>query len=64
MVTGWGRAHRETGISKTWPENLQERCWKLFFSVWFVYLSLVIYLVFPERSLGGDFNIVKFVEML
>lgn len=27
-------------------------------------LSLVIYLVFPKRSLGGDFNIVKFVEML
>lgn len=30
----------------------------------FVRWSLVIYLVFPKRSLGGDFNIVKFVEML
>lgn len=44
---------------RTW----QEKRWKLYIFAWFVYLSLVIYLVFPERSLGGDFNMVKFVEM-
>lgn len=45
---------------RTW----QKRHWKLYFSFRSVYLSLIIYLVLPERSLGGDFNTVKFVEML
>lgn len=48
----------------SFPGTWWEKPWKLCLSFQFVYLSLVIYLVFPKRSLGGDFNIVKFVEML
>lgn len=63
--TGLGKGTQgDRDFQDSAPRTWQERGWKLYFSVWFVYLSLVIYLVFSERSLGGDFNIVKFVEML
>lgn len=54
---------REQGISKTPPENLVGKALETV-PLLLVYLSLVIYLVLSERSLGGNFNIVKFVEML
>lgn len=58
-----GRVPREQGISKTPPENLVGKALEIVLLL-LVYLSLVIYLVLSERSLGGNFNIVKFVEML
>ena len=58
-----GRVPREPGISKTPPGNLVGKALEIVLLL-LVYLSLVIYLVLSKRSQGGNFNIVKFVEML
>lgn len=54
----------ESGVSRLGLRNQAGAALETGLPVWFIYLCLVIYLVFPKRSLGGDFNIVKFVEML